>query len=235
LVNGVELTESAMTDKSQYTDLWSGGIYSAFRINNIQVQVQTFADRNSDAFGFNVQSPLLTSGVLSIFFDYPFASDKNKFDDPFVGVWNATSNHTTVLQTKGPTWGRIEHTLDATTYYNTIEWQGSASISGPLNSTHRYVLRPSGSDVLSFASTYTVGPTTIYPASFAQIKTASCYWWSAYWNSGAFMDLTGTPGNDALELQRRTILSQYYLAINNAGVDPPQESGLAVRPCSSVR
>lgn len=228
LLNGKELAEHDLTNKSQYTDLFTGGIYSTFHINNTLVSIQTYADPNSDSFGFTIESVLLSHGALSVFFDYPYASDADKFDDPFVGIWNATTNHTTVLQTRGKSWAQVEHTLDATTYYNTIEWQGApANVSGPLAGTHRYILQPSGPQKsISFASTYTPGPTTVYPASFPQIKTASSFWWQSYWRAGAFMDLSGTYNDDAIELQRRTILSQYYLAINNAGIDPPQESGL---------
>jgi hypothetical protein len=40
------------------------------------------------------------------------------------------------------------------------------------------------------------------------------------------VDLTATDQDDAIELQRRIILSQYNLAVNEAGRDSPQESGL---------
>jgi len=227
LLNGEELAEHDLTNKSQYTDLFTGGIYSTFHINNSLVTVQTYADPNSDSFGFAIESSLLSTGALSALFDYPYASDADKFDDPFVGIFNATANHTTVLRTRGKSWAQVEHTLDATTYYNTSEWQGFATVAGPHFGTHRYILQPSGpQESISFASTYTPGPTTVYPASFLQIKLAAIFWWQSYWEAGAFVDLTGTDDDDASELQRRTILSQYYLAINNAGTDPPQESGL---------
>lgn len=48
----------------------------------------------------------------------------------------------------------------------------------------------------------------------------------SYWESGAFVDLTATDNENATELQRRIILSQYLLAVNEAGRDSPQESGL---------
>lgn len=51
----------------------------------------------------------------------------------------------------------------------------------------------------------------------------------SYWETGAFVDVTSTEGPakaNATELQRRIILSQYLLAVNEAGKDPPQESGL---------
>lgn len=38
--------------------------------------------------------------------------------------------------------------------------------------------------------------------------------------------MAGTGSAEAKELQRRTILSQYLLAVNSASDFPPQESGL---------
>lgn len=55
---------------------------------------------------------------------------------------------------------------------------------------------------------------------------SSSDWWSDYWKSGAFADLTGSDNVNAQELQRRIIHSQYNLAVNEACKDSPQESGL---------
>lgn len=55
---------------------------------------------------------------------------------------------------------------------------------------------------------------------------SSSDWWSDYWKFGAFADLTGSDNANAKEPQRRIILSQYNLAVNEACKDPPQESGL---------
>ena len=44
--------------------------------------------------------------------------------------------------------------------------------------------------------------------------------------TGAFVDLMGAGNATADEIQRRVILSQYLLAVNEAGHNPPQESGL---------
>ncbi|KAL2010717.1 hypothetical protein VTN00DRAFT_6524 [Thermoascus crustaceus] len=64
------------------------------------------------------------------------------------------------------------------------------------------------------------------PTNVDSVNRASASWWKSYWETGAFIDLTATGNTTALELQRRIILSQYLLAVNEAGRDPPQESGL---------
>ena len=153
-----------------------------------------------------------------------------KFDAPFVGVWNATNRHRTTLQTT-KAGAQIRHDLDATTYFTDISWAGSAWVSGPLPFTHRYILeQSSNSSTLEFAATFSPdGAKNGTHSSFASAYYSSSTWWSQYWERGAFVDLTGTQGagaTKAIELQRRIILSQYLLAVNGAGQDVTQESGL---------
>ncbi len=65
-------------------------------------------------------------------------SDRNKFDAPFVGVWNLASQHTTKLTRVSCNAAVIEHTLDQNSYYTIIQWEGKANITGPTDGTHRY-------------------------------------------------------------------------------------------------
>lgn len=86
---------------------------------------------DSDTVSIEIESDLISSGKLGVFFDYPYP-DINKFDAPFVGVWTNASLHTTSLQqTTNQAW--ITHDIDATTYYTSIKWEGQATISGPSN------------------------------------------------------------------------------------------------------
>ena len=60
-------------------------------------------------------------------------------------------------------------------------------------------------------------------------RDAAASMWASYWTSGAAVDLTGaTNGADAnaVELERRIVLSQYLTRANSAGMTPPQETGL---------
>ena len=64
---------------------------------------------------------------------------------------------------------------------------------------------------------------------FAAVRDAAAVMWAGYWKTGAFVDLAGgTEGTDAnaLELERRVILSKYLTRANSAGMTPPQETGL---------
>jgi hypothetical protein len=227
---GRNVSEEMLVGKSQVVDLWTGVITSEFTLDGKKVVVETVASPNTDTLAFEVTSDLLLEqGKLGVFFDYPYASGKNKFDAPFVGVWNATANHTTRLS-KGTQGATIRHTLDATSYVTEIYWEDEASIRRVSNDSHRYILTASSSEnrtsnTLSFTATFAPGTMNRMPP-FSEIKDLSALLWSSYWYSGAFISLPITTNSSAYELQRRIVLSQYLLAVNGAGKDPAQESGL---------
>ncbi|KAJ1713060.1 Six-hairpin glycosidase-like protein [Aspergillus flavus] len=226
LYKGNNISSDDITGIRQSLDLYSGILTSEFTLHGQIVSVTTIGDPSSDIIAVDVQSSLLVDGSLSVFFDYPLTTGLNKFEAPFVGNWTAVSQHTTALNIITENEAAIRHSLEGTTYYNTIEWEQTGQITGPFHGTHRYLLQPTGkTNRFTFSTEFSASSrTSIKP--FAAVKEASIHWWAQYWESGAFVDLTESGSSDAEELQRRIILSQYLLAVNSAGKDPPQESGL---------
>ncbi|QSZ37147.1 hypothetical protein DSL72_009241 [Monilinia vaccinii-corymbosi] len=227
--NGMSITEGDLREKSQVLDLWSGTITSKFLYNGSQIHVEVSAAPDSDTVVINVKSELLSTGSLGLFFDFPY-SDVNKFDAPFVGVWNATSKHSTSLQTSGRE-ATVRHTLDNTSYCFKARWEGEGKVSGPKEGTHRYFLTTPRSNNLRMTGTFLdnekcVKAGSISAPSVADLTISSKLWWQSYWDTGAFIDLSSVDCINATELQRRIILSQYLLAVNSASDYPPQESGL---------
>ncbi|KAH7378754.1 Six-hairpin glycosidase-like protein [Pyrenochaeta sp. MPI-SDFR-AT-0127] len=224
-IGGGNISESQLSDREQILDLWEGAITSSFSIDGSEVRVTTIASPETDTVAVKISSTLVRTSGLGVFLDFPYASGKNKFDAPFVGLFNATSNHTTSIsyREKGAI---ITHTLDATTYVADIAWEGYARISRLRDDEHKYILAASqNSETLSFMVTYASQPVTKF-STFATVKEAATAWWSEYWSKGAFLSLPTSSNSSANELQRRVILSQYLLAVNGAGSDPTQESGL---------
>jgi hypothetical protein len=222
---GFNITESDLSAKSQTLDLYSGVITSTFTVFGSQVAVKTTVDPDSDTVALQITSDLLKKGKLGVFFDFPYPPLGLKFDYPNVGRFDNVSSHITTLKQTNDL-AQITHDIDATTYYTTIQHPG-ASISGPLPSSHRYILKPSSKDSnLEFTVNYS--PTRFSPSNVDDAKSiirSATRGWKKYWESGAFVSLpTSIP--DAKEVLRRTILSQYLLAVNGAGTTPPQESGL---------
>lgn len=219
------ITEQMLSSKAQSVDLWSGVITSSFSLNGSNVEVTTVGSPEADTVAINIVSSLL-SGNMGVVFDFPYATGKNKFDAPFVGLFNASSNHTTSLEVSK---GRavITHTLDATTYTARIAWENNATLTRVNAEEHKYILRSvDGNKALSFSVEYTKDAGKHVCVLFNDVLESSKTWWADYWSTGAFISLPTATNSSADELQRRIILSQYLLAVNGAGKDPAQESGL---------
>lgn len=220
---GTDVDEAELGDKSQVLDLWTGSLVSTFFYNGTLVRVETRAAADSDTVGISIESDLLATGSLGLFFDFPY-SDVNKFDAPYVGVWNAPGNHSTSLETSGNQLA-IRHTLDDNSYFLTAAWDGQGQVSGPQDGTHRYFLTIPGFSQLNMTAAFSPNALTSVISRNDLIEETEA-WWEEYWNSGAFIDSTSTDSGNATELQRRIVLSQYLLAVNSASFYPPQESGL---------
>jgi hypothetical protein len=219
------ITESDLSDKLQTLDLYSGTVVSQFKVYEETVYVKIHGDPNSDTVAIEVESQLVSNGKLSVFIDYPYP-DVNKFDDPFVGVLNASASlHTTELKQSSQR-AQITHEIDDSSYVTSIQWDGEASVSGPQTSSHRYFMEAKrGNSKLEFTVNFSPTPERdVYDVQ--SVAASSAKWWELYWEIGGFVDLTATDEADATELQRRILLSQYNLAVNEAGKDSPQESGL---------
>ncbi|KAI0635047.1 Six-hairpin glycosidase-like protein [Trametes polyzona] len=228
---GVHVTEDELERKKQVLDLWTGTMTSTFRWEGEDVAVQTVAAQGSSTIGVTITSPLLERRRLELFLDFPWNDGSEKFEAPFVGVWNATQNHTTLLRTGGGL-GRgvraqITHTMDATTFLTSVGGRSGFSIARVSPDEHRYTIVPSHSR-RSFSIAIAYSPAAIQSIpSTTTIQHESEEAWDNFWSNHGFVDvMTGSTDARAEELQRRIILSQYLLRVNEAGDYPPQESGL---------
>ncbi|KAF6825350.1 hypothetical protein CPLU01_10311 [Colletotrichum plurivorum] len=220
-----KVTEDDLGDKEQVLDMWTGVIRSSFTYKNCSVKVETWADPNSDTVAVSIESTLLSSGSLSVFFDFPYPTN-DKFGAPFVGVFNQTDKHKASLSSRGKNQAVIHHDLTTAAYDLRLEWEdGNGEVKAPTDGSHRYVLSVKGTERLRFTANFTPSKPASQP-SFREVTEASQSWWPSYWSDGAFVDLTGTADANATELQRRVIQSQYLVAVNSASNYPPQESGL---------
>ncbi|MDD4641488.1 MAG: hypothetical protein PHF92_09060 [Bacteroidales bacterium] len=61
---------------------------------------------------------------------------------------------------------------------------------------------------------------------FQRVAQRASDYWNQFWLSGGAVDFSDCTDPRAAELERRVVLSQYLMAIQCAGVFPPQESGL---------
>ncbi|KDQ53928.1 hypothetical protein JAAARDRAFT_49552 [Jaapia argillacea MUCL 33604] len=223
--------ESDLTDAHQELDLWTGTLTSQFFWQGEEITVITYSHQTSSSISISIRSALLSQGRLGVYLDFPWNDGSNKFDAPFVGVYNATANHTTTLRTGGQYGSNVEaqiiHTQDSATFFTSVGGD-PLSILRDSPSTHQYNIHPSqmtGSE-FSIVVSYSFAEPSYIP-SVPEVAASSLEGWADFWSSTGFVDVwTGSSDPRAEELQRRIILSRYLMRVNEAGVLPPQESGL---------
>jgi len=218
-------SEEDLDYKTQVLDMWTGRATSKFATSGDAISVETVAHPESSTVGISIESKALGKGNLGLFFDFPYPTH-DKFNAPFVGVFNLTDLHTTKLivdDDKKTSTAEIKHALGETEYSLFLTWEGEAEIQGPEEGTHRYLLKTPQDELLLTAAFAETKPESL--PSFEEVNKTSEKWWREYWSNGAFLDLTASKSEDALEIQRRVILSQYLVAVNSASRLPPQESG----------
>jgi hypothetical protein len=227
---GREISLSQISDINQTLELPNGILKSSFSIANQTVEVDTVASPLFDAVAFNIRSTTLIDGALQFFIDFPFPNEHKKFEAPYMGDYGRETfgKHKTEIKK----WGQsveVRHDIEDTTYFANVRWGGSRAIPDFQRvgiDSHRFFIN--SSDILELSVSVRFSPISqaVTPA-FDDIRADSTWFWNNFWKSGAFVDCSAT--NDdwrAKELLRRTYLSQYLMAVNAAGSDPPQESGL---------
>lgn len=213
-----------LSDATQTLDLWTGVLSSTFSYNGSTVNATTAMAQNADVLSVVVESDLLSTGRLGLFVDFPWCDGSNKFNAPFVGVFNATDKHTTTLDVTGEDSATVQHTMVNNTFITTL---GGAvfSISRDDPTAHRYTILPASSSSSSFAISisFSLLPTASLPAP-SDVLASSTEAWADFWENSGFVDVvSGTKDDRADELQRRIILSRYLERVNEAGNNPPQE------------
>ncbi|KAG6865432.1 hypothetical protein C0991_002670 [Blastosporella zonata] len=220
----VEVAGDDIADAHQELDLWTGKLRSQFSFQGKAVSVETAVADSTGTVGIVVESPLLKSGRLGVFLDFPWNDGSAKFSAPFVGNWNATANHTTVLTTSRDGSASILHTMVASTFKTSVEGV-KFGVSRDTPNAHRYTVRPSKeASTFSLTVNYGLPGNTPKAVSAQNVFDSSARAWKGYWATGGFVDLlTGSTDSRAVELQRRIILSRYLMRVNEAGDTPPQE------------
>lgn len=139
-------------------------------------------------------------------------------------LWGADDKHNTEVVHQSANSALLKRTLDATTYYVDLRWEGKAILTE--KARNYWILTPA-EDKLNFTCRFvSEEPTADSLPSFAETMEASDAHWTAFWNNGGIVDFSQCTDPRAKELERRVVLSQYILAIQSAGSVPPQETGL---------
>lgn len=204
----------------QKLNLWDGIIVSKFTVEQDSALVKTAVHPSKDRIGVELSSPLISKGNMKVNFRFSYPTGKHTDDACDRTV---PEKHKTEIIDKTDQSFVFKRTLDSTTYYVTVRWTGKASVAE--KEKHYFVLTPE-SDNFSFTSEFTeANPATESNEAKEVLAEASKYWQS-FWNNGGVVDFSKCTDERAKELERRVVLSQYLLAIQSAGMYPPQETGL---------
>ncbi len=219
--DGTAATASDLHDMEQHLDLWSGLLTSRFRLEEQGMRVQTCVHPARDILAVRIEGDL-DAARRAIRLVFPYGAPVHTGDP---GVWDAPDLHQTQLIREGATTARWLRTLDADTYVVRAQWAGGTVVEQEHDHGFRLVAdaaAPHFDLVLSFAAEESTTPLP----SFDDVQTAATNYWEQFWQSGGAVDLSGSTDPRASELERRIVLSQYLTAIQCAGTQPPQETGL---------
>ncbi|HEY3281115.1 MAG TPA: hypothetical protein VGN26_02480 [Armatimonadota bacterium] len=220
--DGTAATAADLTDPRQELDLWTGLMHSRFRIEGVPVEVVTCCHPTRDAVAVRVKSPLVASGRISLRLEFPY-DDEREFAE-HLGDWSKPEAHTTRLTPRGDRSAQFERRMDEARYSVALRWAGGARLSQ--TAPHFFLLTPGGGDTLEATCAFSPSPIESETPTFATVRSASSRHWPRFWQSGGAIDLSGSGDPRWRELERRIVLSQYLMAVNEAGSQPPQESGL---------
>jgi hypothetical protein len=228
--DGTKATAKDIKNTRQKIDLWNGIIYSYFVLEGEQVTVKTACCQSSDVIAVSVQSNLIKRGQIKIFLDFPYA-DSKQFAD-YVGIYNQTnemkSHNSALIEMKSHNSAIIDRKMDNTKYYVSLKWTSKAHLLSDhaISSKHQFFLDPIQTNEIIFTCKFSPKKSTKPLLTAAKVFTESCKAWPKFWESGAAIDLSQSKDVRWKELERRIVLSQYLMKVNEAGSYPPQESGL---------
>lgn len=214
----------------QRLDLWEGTITSHFTFGGSDYDVQTVCHPRRDLIAVKVCSPAHTPIALRL--PYPTAVHTDDGCN-----WNAIDAHQSEIILNRPSMAVVRHQLDSTSYFIILRWTGKAQFQE--KERHHFTITPASDTLLlsvewkpenSDNSEYLEHPESsvesALPDLFYAVRKASAEHWQQFWNEGGAVDFSHCKDSRAKELERRVVLSQYLLAIQSAGSQPPQETGL---------
>jgi hypothetical protein len=222
--DGKPATQADLKNADQTLDLWSGTLTSRFELDGVPVQVTTCCHPKLDAVAAYINSPLIAAGRLKVELAFPYP-DLKEFGG--YGDFNKPDAHETTLTKRSSTRADFLRKLDADTYHVGLYWGHGELIPGQGVHRHEFVISPDKKlTCLQFVCAFSAKPLPDDLPEAPETLNVCRMHWREFWQMGGAIDLSGSKDPRANELERRIVLSQYLMAVNEAGSLPPQESGL---------
>ena len=216
---GLNLTDTAkVKNVSQQLDMWNGIITSEFFYDGKPFKVQTLCHPEAD----EIASCVKTDGKVEVLIRIPYPTG-NHSDDACDWRTDAPQTVSFELQKSG---ANAIVKIDSTSYHIDVRWSGEATLQQV--DSHTLALSSENGN-LDFRVTFSKDGkhrAKLENLTFDNLKLQVAEWWHDYWQTGAIADFSHVSDPRAAELERRVVLSQYLMAVNDGGDIPPQETGL---------
>lgn len=218
--DGTIATSADISNIEQILDLWTGVNNSRFTFAGHSVNVETAVDPQKDLLAVRIHTDdaAFRDGTIAVLIAFPYGSPNIDMAD-----WNSPDKHTTSIIPE-ETRAHFARTLDNTKYAIDISWNAGRITQ---RAAHEFVLTGTGS-TLAFTVLFRNGAqsdTAPLPAAGTVINHSKSHW-PNFWSQGGAVDFSDSNHPQAMELERRCILSQYNTALHCSGNMPPQETGL---------
>ena len=230
LYKGEPLAPESLTAIDQRLDLWTGVIHSNYILAGQPVTVETATQPGQSRVAAKLRSPLVKSGDLQIRFRFAYSYLVSGKNNPPL-VWDQGDRHRTVITGHGANFSLLQRTLDDSKYFVAVNWRGTGDLTAA-SAPHDFRLKAADDDTLTFVCSFSSEPVDLAKyqflsvPSFDEVSAASVQGWKDYWSQGGMADLSGSADPRAAEIERRIVISQYLMKVNNAGSFPPAETGL---------
>ena len=209
-------------DIEQKLDMYSGILTSRFTVEGQAVQVETCCHPTVDVIAVRIKSALISANRLAVKIGFPYGSTGGGKDTE---DWHSPQAHKTAIIGKAENRTDFKRTLDNDLHYVSIAHSAGGKLSE--TSRHHYELSPDKSgESFEFIIAFSPDPLIAKLPSVAESQTLCKGHWKDFWNTGGAIDLSACTDPRANELERRIVMSQYLIAIQECGTLPPQESGL---------
>ena len=227
---GFEITKkdgslAALNDiKSVYQELnfWTGKLRSHFEVEGVPVEVATYCSGADDAIGVKVRSDLIKQGRLKIRLVLPYPT--GAWADEGTNYSNADKHRSSIIFSHD-NGAIIVHQVDTTKYFVSFKWESAGLIDQ--KEKHYFLITPDpAEDLFDLTAKFTSKKDPGLLPSFIDVRVSSENTWKDFWSTGGAIDFSGSTDKRAFELERRIVLSQYLLKVQEAGDYPPQETGL---------
>ena len=227
---GLGLPDPArVTGIEQVLNLWTGIIDSRFTYEGVAYHVQTVCHPTRDMVAVRIEA----DGPKTIRLQFPYPTGQHSDDACNWEEWE--KNMSSFEGRSSADCDTLKRVLDGKSrfdeadYYVALHWEGNHHYVNLCGEHPLWNMQEWTCTDRSVALTCEFLPDKGHGdklLTFDEVAEASAEHWRDYWLQGGIIDFGHCTDPRAPELERRVVLSQYLMAVNDAGDTPPQETGL---------